>query len=67
MSGEVEDEDRGYELYITITVLTVAIVFTTTARVITKLCKRLGLGIDDWFIILGTVWKAVLQYPARCP
>jgi hypothetical protein len=54
-SIEVPDVDRGYELYITITVFTVAIVVTTTARVIIKFYFRYRLGVDDWFIILGTV------------
>lgn len=52
---DVQDVNRGYELYITITVFTVAIVLTTTARIIIKWHFRYRLGLDDWFIILGTV------------
>ncbi|OKL64264.1 hypothetical protein UA08_00938 [Talaromyces atroroseus] len=54
-SIDLPDVNRGYELYITITVFTVMIVLTTTARVIIKLYFRYRLGIDDWFIVLGTL------------
>lgn len=46
---------RSYDLYITISVCTFALVTTTVLRIAAKVKYRLSLGWDDYFIILGTV------------
>ena len=46
---------RSYDLYITISVCTFALVTTTVLRIAAKVKYRLSLGWDDYFIVLGTV------------
>lgn len=62
----VEDVNRGYELLITITVFTAAIALTTITRVLIKLYFRYRLGIDDGFIILGTVCLSQVIFHPSC-
>ncbi|CAF9931902.1 MAG: hypothetical protein ALECFALPRED_005123 [Alectoria fallacina] len=50
---------RSYDLYITISVCTFALVTTTVLRIAAKVKYRLSLGWDDYFIILGTCLNVV--------
>lgn len=62
----VEDVNRGYELLITTTVFTAAIALTTITRVLIKLYFQYHLGIDDGFIILGTVCLSQVIFYTSC-
>ncbi|KAF2235271.1 hypothetical protein EV356DRAFT_531995 [Viridothelium virens] len=47
------DDNKAYEVYATVAVVTFLLVITTVTRVATKLYYKLSLTIDDYFIILG--------------
>ena len=50
-----QDVSRSYELYITISVCTFALVTTTILRIGAKVTYGVSLRWDDYFMILGTV------------
>lgn len=56
------DISRANDLNITISVMTVAIVVTTSIRIVGKLICRRAFGPEDYLILLGTVSLPLFLY-----
>lgn len=55
----IPDESRSFELYATLTVVTVLLLTTTSLRIGSKLAKKIPITVDDYLIILGTALNLV--------